>query len=45
LAGEIRAALLWVDEKRRSRGREVAAGYTWEAAAAAHLQLYERLAS
>jgi glycosyltransferase-like protein len=45
LAGEIRAALLGVDEKRRSRGREVAAGYTWSAAAAAHLQLYQRLAS
>jgi glycosyltransferase-like protein len=45
LADEIRAALRGADEKRRSRGREVAAGYTWSAAGAAHLDLYAKLAT
>jgi glycosyltransferase-like protein len=45
LAEELRAALDGHDDERQARGRALAASYTWEAAAAAHLELYAKLAT
>jgi glycosyltransferase-like protein len=45
LAEELRTALDGRDEERQERGRALAASYTWEAAAAAHLELYAELAT
>jgi glycosyltransferase-like protein len=42
LAGAVRAALAG-DDRRRAAGRDLAARHTWTAAAARHLELYERL--
>jgi glycosyltransferase-like protein len=43
LAAGLRAALASPDPARRDAGRALAARYTWDAAATAHLALYHRL--
>ena len=42
-AGLAAGLLAEVDEERRAEGRALAAGHSWDAAAAAHLELYARL--
>jgi hypothetical protein len=44
-AGMAAALLAEVGEERRSAGRALARGHSWDAAAAAHLKLYGALAA
>jgi hypothetical protein len=43
LAAGLAAALAGSDPARAAAGRALAASYSWDAAAAAHLRLYRRL--
>lgn len=45
LAAALATAVTTPDPSRAQRGRDLAAAYTWDRAAAAHLDLYERIAA